>query len=180
MQSPEALGAAECAVLGAISASAIHGYELLRLLRERGYEAWAGISLPSVYRIIGRLERAGFIHGRIEGKTRGAPRKRYTITASGRKALSAALHGHLKEPTGARSSFDLAVAHLDLLDPTRTRAAIVERMATLDERYRVMKRRWDEQRPLAWNVEALFVHGELLHQAETAYLRYLLDRLPLG
>ena len=167
----------ECAVLGAISEGSIHGYELMQTLRERGYEEWTEISLPSVYRIIRDLERKGYLQGKLEEGTRGAPRKRFSLVPKGRDALVQSLIEHLENPVRARSSFDLGIAHVDLLDRGRVREAVRVRVQSLEQSHATMQRRWKEQQPMPWNVEALFVHGEQRYLAEVHYLNYLLRRL---
>ena len=171
------LSAKQCALLGAISEGPIHGYELMARLRQRGYEQWTEISLPSVYRIIANLEQKSLVKSELRGDTRGAPKKLFALTESGRIALAESLVGHLVNPVRSRSSFDLAIAHVALLDPMAVRKAIEDRLEALQNRYKIMRQRWDEQKPIPWNVEALFVHGEQQFKADNYYLRYILKRL---
>ena len=167
----------ECAVLGAISEGPIHGYELMQTLRERGYEEWTEISLPSVYRIIRDLERKEYLQGKLEEATQGAPKKRFSLTPKGRDALVQSLVEHLENPVRSRSSFDLGIAHVGLLDCGRVREAVRSRLQSLEQSHAKMQRRRKEQQPMPWNVEALFVHGEQRYQAEVYYLKYILRRL---
>ncbi len=55
-----------------------HGYDLIRVVREKG---WAG-GPGSVYPILAALERAGLVTGRVEGG-----RRIYEITDEGRRLL---------------------------------------------------------------------------------------------
>ena len=174
------LNAKECAILGAISERTIHGYELIRTLRQRGYEEWTEISLPSVYRIIRTLESRTYIYGELEEGTQGAPKKRYALTEKGRGELTRSLLEHLAKPIRSRSSFDLGIAHIGQLDRAKARQAIGECLQTLELRHATMQRRRQAQQPLPWNVEALFVHGEQRYLAEAYYLKYVLRRLEEG
>lgn len=171
------LGSKECAILGVISEGSIHGYELMNLLENRGYEQWTEISLPSVYRIINALVKDGLIVGRLEGKTRGAPKKLYSLTAKGRKLLTSSLLEHLTHPVRSRSSFDLGIAHIGLLDGNDVREAVESRLQSLREQNSIMRRRRGDQKNQPWNVEALFIHGEQRYKAETYYLNFLLKHL---
>lgn len=174
------LGPKECAVLGVISIEPVHGYELMHFLETRGYEEWTEISLPSVYRIIASLEKQGLISGSLDGNTRGAPKKLYSLTAKGRSVLKESLLDHLENPTRSRSSFDLGIAHVDLLDRDAVRETIDRQLQAIEERNARMHARWEEQKPVPWNVEALFVHGNLRYRAEREYLEYLLERIDSG
>ena len=115
------LNAKECAILGVISERPIHGYVLMRTLRQRGYEEWTEISLPSVYRILRTLESRAYILGELEEGTQRAPKKRYALTEKGRGELTRSLLGHLAKPIRSRSSFDLGIAHIGRLDRAKAR-----------------------------------------------------------
>ena len=171
------LGAKECAILGAISEKPVHGYELVRTLIQRGYEEWTEISMPSVYRLIAALERRGLVTATLDGDTKGAPKKMYTITAAGMTELAESLVGHMENPVRSRSSFDLGIAHLYLLDPGKVKAAVQGRLDALEARYKRMKTRQKAQPGVPWNVEALFYHGEVKYRAEKKYYQFLLNGL---
>ena len=170
----------ECAILGLISEKPVHGYELMQTLRKRGYEEWTEISLPSVYRIIRALERRAFIRGQLAEGTQGAPKKQYSLTGKGREALVRSLIDHLANPVRSRSSFDLGIAHVNILDNSQVREAVHVRLQSLHRRHAAMQHRRREQQPLPWNVEALFVHGDQRYKAEVYYLEYILRRLEDG
>ena len=170
----------ECAILGLISQGSIHGYELMNMLRKRGYEEWTELSLPSVYRIVGSLEGRGYLVSQLDGETQGAPKKIYSITEIGIRALAESLLNHLEHPVRSRSSFDLAIAHVGLLDSKQVQNIIRERLEGLHKRNDNMQKRWQVLQPLPWNVEALFVHGEQRYKAEVFYLEYLIKRLEEG
>ncbi len=63
-----------------------HGYELLKLLEERS----GGVlrfHIGSVYPILFRLDRRGWIRGEWQGEKGSRRRREYRITAAGRAVL---------------------------------------------------------------------------------------------
>jgi len=85
------LSVSSVAVLAAVSRSVRYGFDIMD-----------ATELPSgtVYPILGRLERDGYVRSRWESQTvaqreKRPPRRYYEITASGSRALSASLeHYH--------------------------------------------------------------------------------------
>jgi DNA-binding PadR family transcriptional regulator len=82
-------GSAEMMILSLVEEQARHGYEILKLLEERS-EGVIELHIGSVYPILYRLERRGWIRGaRAEGARR---RRSYGITAEGRRVLEQQRH----------------------------------------------------------------------------------------
>ncbi|HEY2554300.1 MAG TPA: PadR family transcriptional regulator [Candidatus Cybelea sp.] len=71
-------GILKFALLKLLAEMPSHGYELIRVIREKGWGGGAG----SVYPLLAALEAAGFISGREEGD-----RRIYELTEKGRKML---------------------------------------------------------------------------------------------
>ena len=81
---PKPLSLSAVAVLGAIARRIRHGFDIMDATR-----------LPSgtVYPILGRLERDGYVRSRWEAQTTASrekrpPRRYYEVTATGAKALA--------------------------------------------------------------------------------------------
>lgn len=79
-------GSAEMMILALVEEKARHGYEILKLLEERS-EGVVTFHIGSVYPILYRLEKAGWIEA-ARGEARGVRgRRSYGITTEGRKVL---------------------------------------------------------------------------------------------
>jgi PadR family transcriptional regulator PadR len=84
-------GSLELIVLHLLSLGEAYGYEIVTTLTERsngGLEVTDGTLYPVLY----RLERAGFVGVRWETPARGVPRKYYRLTDSGRQELARLRH----------------------------------------------------------------------------------------
>jgi transcriptional regulator len=86
MQSEVKKGSAELLILSLIEVRPRHGYEIAKLIEERS----GGViefHVASLYPMLYRLEKRGWIEGRWLEKAGQRRRRYYRLTAAGRKAL---------------------------------------------------------------------------------------------
>lgn len=81
-------GTLEMILLRLISERPMYGYELASTLENRGGNLFR-LKEGTLYPVLYRLEKAGFIEARWETLERGVPRKYYRITKTGGKDLEA-------------------------------------------------------------------------------------------
>ncbi len=98
-------GSLELIVLHLLSLGEAYGYEIVTTLTERtngGLEVTDGTLYPVLY----RLERAGFVAVRWETPQRGVPRKYYRLTEAGHAELASLTTGveHVCQRDGTASS----------------------------------------------------------------------------
>jgi DNA-binding PadR family transcriptional regulator len=75
------------AVLGVLARGPRHGYELRRALEEELGADWR-VDYGQLYRVLARLERAGWVRLHREERATGPTRKVRAITAAGRRELA--------------------------------------------------------------------------------------------
>ena len=80
-------GSAELLILSLLDARARHGYELSKLIHARS-GGQLTFHIDSLYPVLYRLERAGYVAVRWETPERGVPRKYYRLTDEGREDLA--------------------------------------------------------------------------------------------
>ena len=78
-------GMLELCILNAIRGTSLYGYDIVRKLRN--IEGLV-ISEGTIYPILSRLKREGFVQTTIKESTEGPPRKYYELTAKGEQILS--------------------------------------------------------------------------------------------
>ncbi|MEQ9764440.1 PadR family transcriptional regulator [Streptococcus sp. ZJ151] len=78
-------GVLEGCVLEIIAQKEIYGYELVQKLRQSGFENMVG---GTVYPLLQKLEKKGYIRGRIKPSSDGPDRKYFTITRDGESYLT--------------------------------------------------------------------------------------------
>lgn len=87
--SPWLRGMLGLAILSVLDSQESHGYAIAQSLQDRGFGRVTGGSL---YPVLGRLEDAGHVETRWAEGDGGPGRKVYTLTAAGRKELTAQEH----------------------------------------------------------------------------------------
>ena len=85
----------EYALLGFLARQPAHGYELHQRLIAHLGQVWH-VSLSQTYNILNRLEAHGFILGAVEKQAKLPARRRFQLTAAGRRRFEA----WLQAPTG--------------------------------------------------------------------------------
>ena len=78
-------GMLELCILNAIKGTSLYGYDIVRKLRK--IETLV-ISEGTIYPILSRLKREGFVQTTIKESSEGPPRKYYELTATGEQTLS--------------------------------------------------------------------------------------------
>ena len=73
-------GVLEGCVLEMIAQEEIYGYELVQKLRQSGFENMVG---GTIYPLLQKLEKKGYIRGQIKPSQDGPDRKYFTITRDG-------------------------------------------------------------------------------------------------
>lgn len=85
-------GSAELLVLSLLEAVPRHGYEISKLIEQRS-EGALRFHVASLYPMLYRLEKRGWIQGRWVEKSGQRRRRYYRLTAEGRKVLASQRQG---------------------------------------------------------------------------------------
>lgn len=85
-------GSAELLILALVEDRPRHGYEIGQLIEERSDGALR-FAIPSLYPLLYRLEKRGWIEGRWTERAEQRRRRFYRLTSEGRKVLAAQRSG---------------------------------------------------------------------------------------
>jgi len=85
-------GSAELLILSLVEARPRHGYEISKLIDERS-GGTVRFHVASLYPLLYRLERRGWLHGRWVEKSGQRRRRYYRLTRQGRGVLASQLRG---------------------------------------------------------------------------------------
>ena len=81
-------GSAELLILSLVEARARHGYEISKLIESRS-DGTLKFNIASLYPLLYRLEKRGWLKGRWVEKAGERRRRYYRLTAEGKKVLAA-------------------------------------------------------------------------------------------
>lgn len=119
-------------VLTLIGDGARYGYEIDRLIEDRGYREWVDIRMPSVYKALRELEERCLIAGeKSEGGLRPS-RKTYSLTSEGRKVLKDQIRQCLRDPPRPKTIFDLGMSAMFMLSQQEVLDALHEQVSGID------------------------------------------------
>jgi transcriptional regulator len=85
-------GSAELMILSLLEARARHGYEISKLIEARS-DGIVSFNIASLYPLLYRLEKRGWIQGRWVEKAGQRRRRYYKLTSDGKKVLKAQKSG---------------------------------------------------------------------------------------
>src|SRR6266851_9991299 len=80
-------GTAELAILSLLETGALHGYEIARRIEQQTHGKLR-FTLASLYPLLYRLEKRGWVRGAWETSGTGRSRRCYRLTPQGKKKLS--------------------------------------------------------------------------------------------
>jgi len=80
-------GTAELAVLSILEGGPLHGYEMARRIEQQTQGALQ-FTLASLYPLLYRMEKRGWVRGAWEASGSGRRRRCYRLTSSGKKKLA--------------------------------------------------------------------------------------------
>ncbi len=80
-------GTAELAVLSVLEVGPLHGYEMARRIEEQT-QGSLRFTLASLYPLLYRMEKRGWVRGAWETSSAGRRRRCYRLTPQGRKKLT--------------------------------------------------------------------------------------------
>ncbi len=85
-------GSAELLILSLVEARPRHGYEISKLIEQRSGGA-VRFHVASLYPLLYRLEKRGWVQGRWVEKSGQRRRRYYRLTPQGRRVLASQRHG---------------------------------------------------------------------------------------
>ena len=162
---------ADIVVLSLIAEHPRHGYDLDRVIEQRGYRQWTSLAFSSVYYVLKRLAERGLLEP-DDGPT--GRRTVFRITDAGRRELSKAADERVLTPAPPTAGVLPALNAYARLDEPGLVAALARRAEALQERLDQLRRlraQVDEEHALA-----IFDYEILRQEADLAWTRSLLKK----
>jgi DNA-binding PadR family transcriptional regulator len=168
---------AELALLTILAERPRHGYDIERVIEERGMREWTTIGFSSIYYLLKKLGQMGLIKGKLEETSQGPARKVYHLTAAGADALREGVLEALSVPTPRHSPLEIGLANLPGIPAAEVLAALKAYRDALVARIRHVEVTWARQRPLPYFVDAMFTYGITMGEAERKWVDDLIEQV---
>ena len=162
---------ADIVVLSLIAEHPRHGYDLDRVIEQRGYRQWTSLAFSSVYYVLKRLAERGLLEP-DDGPT--GRRIVFRITDAGRRELSKAADERVLTPAPPTAGVLPALNAYARLDEPGLVAALARRAEALQERLDQLRRlraQVNEEHALA-----IFNYEILRQEADLTWTRSLLKK----
>jgi DNA-binding PadR family transcriptional regulator len=167
-------------VLALIAEGETHGYNIQRIVYDRGFQFWTSLKRSSAYNALVMLEEEDFISSeKLPGE--GPDKKVYNITESGKQKLVEDGAQHLSFPANAKSEIDLGIYAISLLPKKVARESLSQCLSHLGSRKAFLEERlkWCRERKLELPALA-FERPLMLLKAEINWLQKVRKQFETG
>ncbi|GAA1364098.1 GyrI-like domain-containing protein [Catellatospora chokoriensis] len=171
---------AELTVLGLLGEQPRHGYELERVIEERGVRAWTALGFSSIYYLLDKLAARGLIEATATPsaeKRSAKSRATYQVTAAGRDQCAAATRDALTALTPVRSRVLIGMANSPGLPEGDVVAGLTRRLGALREQLAEVRAARMRQEPLPAAASAIFDYSEAMLRADAGWTEATLGTL---
>lgn len=162
----------ELLVLGLISESPRHGYEIIKEFKSRRYDQWSRISEVSVYKALERLASRGMIDPLQEIESRSIDRRPYQITQSGIEHLSDLVFRYLSSEEPLYQDYFLPIQFIEALPCEEACLALERRLSFLYRKSSALSTLLQATADLAEKPQRLLLeHLRQCYEREIAWLK---------
>ncbi|MGC7095130.1 GyrI-like domain-containing protein [Amycolatopsis lurida] len=166
----------ELTVLGLLVEQPRHGYDLERVIEERGVRAWTALGFSSIYYVLDKLAKRGLIEA-TGAPSKGKARVTFRATAAGRDLCASATREALATLTPARARVLIAMANSPALPERDVAAGLTRRLAALRAQLTEVRAARSAQEPLPFAASAIFDHSEAMLRADVGWTENTLGAL---
>jgi DNA-binding PadR family transcriptional regulator len=171
------------AVMALLYERAMHPYEMVSVMRERGKHESVRLRYSSLYSVVEALDREGLIEPRETIREGRRPERTvYGLTAEGRAEFLTWLRELLREPAKEYTQFAAGLSFIAALPPVEAAALLEERVGLLEGEVGRMRSGMDAV--MEKGVPRLFLveneHELVLREAELEWVRGLVREIGAG
>jgi len=151
---------AELALMSLLAERPMHAYEIAQIIEERGMREWTQIGFSSIYYLLKKMHKAGWLNSEEERSEVGGPsRLVYSLSKPGTAIWGKAVIHSLTNIHRGNNPFLIALSAIPLLEHKDVKIALVSKQEKLEEE---AKRLVDKINGfgsnIPTNVEAMFDH----------------------
>jgi len=165
----------ELTVLGLLVEQPRHGYELERVIEERGVRAWTALGFSSIYYVLEKLAKRGLIEA-TGAPASGKSRITFRATGPGLELCSAATRDALTMLTPVHARVLIGMANSPGLPDADVATGLTRRLTALREQLADVRAARSRQEPLPAAASSIFDYGEAMLAADIGWTERTLAR----
>lgn len=166
----EQVSDSELTILGLLAEHPRHGYELERVIEERGVRDWTALGFSSIYYLLDKLARRGFVEAPNTERP-GKSRNVFRLTSSGQEVVAAASLEAIITLSPIRPRVLVGLANSPGLPPGEVLTRLHQRAEMVGTRLAALHETRAQQEPLLPAVAAIFDYGEAMLLADQHWAR---------
>ncbi len=167
------LSLSEQLILSILAEQSRHGYDVEKVIHERGMRKWTDIGFSSIYYILEKLETKGLA---TSTETRGKEKKQYSITKNGMVALGKEAAYLITERKPANTHFMTGLASSQFIEASKFVESLEQRKVTLMSDLQAVRSKLSATENLPKPARQLFSLSEALLKAELVWINEQLKR----
>lgn len=171
----------EVVLLGLLAEESRYGYELDKVIEERGMRDWTDIAFSSIYAVLRSLEKRKSVGSKAQ-VSGNRIRKRYFITAKGKQQLKNSVASLLAEPRRQPYDLDLGIANILALSKAEAKEQLMKRQKLLQQQIAELKKvkRIKAPKGAPYFVQALFDRPIAHMKAEINFIKEFVKKIEKG
>lgn len=168
---------AELIILSLVNENPTYAYEIEKQIEARRMRHWVKIGIASIYQVLERLHRKGFVDFDTERDGKAPERKRYFITADGQEELKSAVKNLLVQIEWYYLDLNVALSGSEILEPGELKECLAERLEKARHSLKKLKENYRNQKKDSLKAGAIACNVMLFREAEVKFLEQFLAEL---
>ncbi|SNR66312.1 hypothetical protein SAMN06265360_113142 [Haloechinothrix alba] len=166
----------ELMLLGLLAEQPRHGYELEKVIEQRGMRAWTALGFSSIYYVLDKLAKRGLIEA-TDAPSSVKSRVTFRVTPLGRELCAAATRDALATPTPMRARVLIGMANSPRLPDADMVAGLTQRRGAVRQQLTEIRETRTRQEPLPMAASAIFDYSEAMLAADADWTETTLNAL---
>jgi DNA-binding PadR family transcriptional regulator len=171
-----ALTDGELTLLGLLVEQPRHGYDLEKVIEERGVRAWTALGFSSIYYVLDKLAKRGLVEP-VSAPTSAKSRVVFRATTTGHELCATATREALETLTPVHARVLVAMANSPGLPEADVTAGLTRRLDALRAQLVEVRTTRSAQQPLPTAASAIFAYGEAMLTADIEWTETTLRTL---
>lgn len=165
---------AEILILGILYDNPMHGYDLDRLINDRGIRQWADIGFSSIYYLLDKLEAKGLVSTLgAEGKSK----KAFSITYQGKEICVEQSKLLISQREANKNPFMTGLANSDFMDNKVVSSLLAARLENINSQLADLQEKAQAQDSLTPSAQRLFSYSEMQIKSEANWIKDQLNNI---
>lgn len=171
------LSNAELIILSLINEKPTYPYEIEKQIAARRMRHWVKIGIASIYQVLERLHRKGYVEFEMEREGKAPERKRYSITEAGQAKLKESVKNLLVQTEWYYIDLNVAIEGSDILEPEELKKCLTQRLEKARRSLAALEQNYLQQKEQNLKGGAIARNVMLFREAEVRFLEELLAEL---